>query len=367
MIKLLLKHWNELKGCRFRMEIIWKTAAILWILAYQIFLICFLLRFLLPMLSLKGMILCGGLFLLQLLLSFLLLRLFYRSFSRLVIRTDKRFVTMEKTNRSLTEINKRQPFAGVLEEYLEYFRNSVEREYSAKLLQKQAELDSMQSQINPHFLYNTLDSIRGQALEDGCPETAEMIESLSVLFRYTVGQRQDILTLAQEFKNVDHYIKIQQYRFRGRFEVKRKIEEDDRRVLSCLLPKLTLQPIIENAIYHGLENTWQGGEIVIEAYTTQSQLVITVSDNGEGMSSEQLKALNKKLLDNAHFTSKDSSSHRGSGMALVNVNARIKLLYGDHYGLIAYSTRDVGTKIEIVLPLLEGTDAKGTVTAELSQ
>lgn len=303
-----------------------------------------------------------SLFLVAILLELFLFYSTVRNYSDTILKTDEKFQKIEQTNLSLSAIDKKKPFAMVLNDYLEYFNSSMEREYSAKLLQKQAELDSMQSQINPHFLYNTLDSIRGQALEEGSVETAEMIESLSILFRYTIGQRGDILPLDQEFKNVDNYIKIQQYRFNNRFEVIKDIDENDSRILNCMLPKLTLQPIIENALYHGLDNVSSNGKITISAYTTQSRLIISVTDNGDGMDSEQLKALNQKLLDNIHFTTKDNSSTRGSGMALINVNARIKLLFGDKYGLIAYSTKNVGTKIEIVLPLMENNHEKGSTS-----
>lgn len=293
-----------------------------------------------------------GLLFLFLVLSFLCLRALRKRFLRIFWKMDRQFTRLERNNETLRKLDKKVRFEEVLDEYLEYFYTSVEGEYSAKLLQKQAELDYMQSQINPHFLYNTLDSIRGQAVLEGSRKTAEMIESLSILFRYTISKHGDILTLEQELSNVDNYLKLQQYRFRNRFELVKKIEEPEL-TLQYRIPKLTLQPIIENAIYHGLDDVSKNARIEIRIYTTQSRLIITIADNGKGMNSETLDLLNEVFMKNIYTTKVTDSSKSSSGMALANVNARIKLLFGERYGLTAYSTEGVGSKIQIVLPLLQ--------------
>ena len=183
-----------------------------------------------------------------------------RRYFLIVRNSERRFELMEKTNKSIRELGNDTDIETFLDKCLDYFSGAMEREYSAKILQTQAELDSMQSQINPHFLYNTLDSIRGQALELGSDEIADMIESLSVLFRYTISQRGDILTFEQELKKRRPLYKDSaQYRFENRFVIRKKIDDGDGRIYQCRMPKLTLQPIIENAIYHGLEKVVHGG------------------------------------------------------------------------------------------------------------
>lgn len=243
-------------------------------------------------------------------------------------------------------------FANNLTNIIDNLRNSLLSEYSSQLLQKQAELDAMQNQINPHFLYNTLDSIRGMALEEGSEDTAEMIESLSILFRYTISQSRSIVTIEQELSNVDNYIKIQQYRFNNRFVVKKIIDEYDDKIMSYKMPKLIIQPIIENAIYHGLDSLINKGKITIRLYTTQSRLIISISDNGKGMNNKELTLLNEKLIKGIYNTHKNPNT-TSTGIALINVNARIKLHFGEKYGLVAYSTEDIGTEIQIILPLME--------------
>ena len=236
---------------------------------------------------------------------------------------------------------------------IDRYEDAYQKEYTAQLLQKQAELDSLQSQINPHFLYNTLESIRGQAVEDGSIQTAEMIELLSRLFRYTISQRGDLFSLDQELRSVDHYLRIQQYRFDNRFEVSKTYDENDIHLLSHKIPKLSLQPIIENALYHGLENLSKPGVIEIGITTTQSRLIIYISDNGIGIEPEALHALNEKLRTYTYKAETRTAGSEHTGIAISNVNARLKLLYGQEYGLTVFSTVGLGTRVEINMPLLE--------------
>jgi len=219
-----------------------------------------------------------------------------------------------------------------------------------EFLKQQAQFDAMQSQINPHFLYNALDSIRGLAMEQEAEETANMAEALSSMFRYSISQSDDLQTLEEEIDNVRNYMKIQQYRFQNRFKL--IIDVQIKHVCEYLLPKLTLQPIIENSIYHGFDEIPENNVISITAMTTQSRLLISVSDNGSGMDDDTLLALNKRLLAGDYAPRGESSDNRSKGIALVNVNSRIKLIFGNHYGLTAYSTKGVGTEIRISLPLI---------------
>lgn len=223
------------------------------------------------------------------------------------------------------------------------------REYTASLLIKQAELNALQTQINPHFLYNTLDSIRGLALIEGQENIAKMTKALSGLFRYSISKTEDLSTFREELKNVENYMIIQQLRFSNKFVFITDIElSEETEILDCSLPKLTIQPIVENAVYHGLETKLGKGTIVISAYSTEKRLLISIEDDGIGMSQESVEAINQKLMaGNVIYRDKDEKS---TSMALVNVNDRIKLFFGEEYGLKVLSTPNIGTTVEIVLP-----------------
>jgi len=231
-----------------------------------------------------------------------------------------------------------------------FHQSPSDLDYVEQITRKQSELDALQSQINPHFLYNTLDSIRGIALSEGIAEIAHMTEALSAFFRYSVSKKSNIVTLEEELRNVDYYFAIQQYRFNNRFVLK-KVLADDHDVLDCALPKLTLQPIVENALYHGLETKIGGGTITIRVTMTERRLIINVVDDGIGIDAATLDALNKHL-DSGQPAQPQADSSRSSGIALINVNQRIKLLYGSAYGITLYSTLELGTDVELVLPLI---------------
>lgn len=232
---------------------------------------------------------------------------------------------------------------------------SISRIFSERILTKQAELAALQSQINPHFLYNTLDSIRGQALQDHMPQLAEMTEALSTFFRYSISTKDDFVTLEQELDNVKNYFTIQEYRFGSRFQMKYIFDPDDQMlIMGSLLPKLTLQPIIENAIFHGLEPKEDPGTITIRAQITQQRLLLVVSDDGVGMDEATLLEIRQRLIRGNYQEARDSS--RSAGIALTNVNARIRLYFGDMYGLTINSVQGFGTDVNITLPVTQTID-----------
>lgn len=220
------------------------------------------------------------------------------------------------------------------------------RESTAQLLKKQATLDALQSQINPHFLYNTLDCIRGQALRYGAKDIEIMTLSLSKFFRYSISNANSVVTLEEELNNVNCYLLIQQVRFNNRFIKKSYIDED---TLNCLIPKLILQPIIENAIHHGLEAKMKEGTLTLKAYITEQRLIIHVKDDGQGISQQQLERINHALASNTPI---ESSKDNRISVGLSNVNSRIKFNYGDMYGIHIYSTQGIGTNVQLNLPLV---------------
>jgi sensor histidine kinase YesM len=242
-------------------------------------------------------------------------------------------------------------FSGDVIQQISQTNQSPKMDISYTLLQKQAQLDAMQSQINPHFLYNTLDSIRGLAYTEGAVKSADMIEALSAFFRYSIGGTNDLVELQQEISSIDNYMHIQKYRFNNRYEVVKQIDPDCIDILNYRVPKLTLQPLIENAIYHGLEKKTKGGEIILRIITTQSRLIISIIDNGAGMDDATLRSLNEEF-EKERIAQPEKPRLEKGGVALVNVNARIKLLFGNNFGLTAYSTIGIGTEFQITLPLL---------------
>ena len=154
---------------------------------------------------------------------------------------------------------------------------------------------------------------------------------------------------------MDSYIKIQQYRFNNRFILEKDIKLSTKQLYNYRIPKLTLQPIVENALNHGLKDKASGGIILLHIEPTKSRLIISISDNGLGMDDELLHTINQRLaqpiMDSVSSEYKQSNSN--SGIALVNVNARLKLIFGNRFGLNAYSTKNFGTEIQVSLPLVK--------------
>ncbi|MGI6070035.1 MAG: sensor histidine kinase [Blautia sp.] len=290
--------------------------------------------------SLLYTVLCAGLF-------FLLKKKIYDPICTIeVVLTG---ASKGKTNFTLDSMRQPKYLSSIFKELnalLNNIQDLMVRESNAQLMKKEATLDALQSQINPHFLYNTLDCIRGQALRYGTKDIEIMTLSLSKFFRYSISNANSMVTLEEELNNVNCYLLIQQIRFSNRFIKKSYIDED---TLNCLIPKLILQPIIENAIHHGLESKLEEGTLTLKAYITEQRLVINVKDNGCGMSQQQLERINQALAASAPIkSSKDSRISVG----LSNVNSRIKFHYGDMYGINVYSTQGIGTDVQINLPLI---------------
>ena len=224
------------------------------------------------------------------------------------------------------------------------------RQNSAQIFDKQTELTALQSQINPHFLYNTLETIRGQALLDGNDEIARMTEALGAFFRYSISRKGTMVTLRDELANINNYMLIQQYRFSNRFSLETVIDEEDEAAYECMVPRLIIQPVVENAIFHGLEDMDENGKVTIEILLTEENLILMISDNGKGIPEEELEALNRRIhSDDRKLLEPQGSSNR-TGIALPNIDRRLRLLYGDGYGVNVYSTPGQGTDVEILIP-----------------
>lgn len=214
---------------------------------------------------------------------------------------------------------------------------------------RQAQYLALQNQINPHFLYNTLEGIRSEALIAGNNSISSMCEALATFFRYTISHVQNLVSLSQELENTKNYFYIQQFRFGERLSMNIKFHDDcEEEALRIRIPKLTLQPIVENAIVHGLECIKKNAVLNIHISLLNSRMIINVKDNGIGMRESELKSLRDALLveHNDQLNSKETG-----GIALINVNNRIKLLFGERYGLEINSTEGLGTDVMISLPI----------------
>lgn len=236
-----------------------------------------------------------------------------------------------------------------LEEWLVSWENQQQEQHSAQMMDSQSQLNALQNQINPHFLYNTLECIRSEALLQDCGSIAEMSHALAAFFRYSISRRENIVTVEDELRNIHNYFFIQQFRFGNRFALEVRDLEDGA-VMDCLIPKMTMQPVVENCIFHGLEPKASFGHVTITLDRTETLLRIVISDDGVGMAPETLEKMRRSMRDTV--PARQNGTSHGNGIAMHNVNQRIKLIYGEEYGVQIYSTENVGTDVEILLPLV---------------
>lgn len=225
--------------------------------------------------------------------------------------------------------------------------NACENNYILQYTSKSTDLYMLQNQINPHFLYNTLDSIRWHALHNHAPEVAKMLEILAAYFRYSIDLKDAVVTIYDELKNIKDYFSIQRYRFSDRLNLEIHYETED--VLKASIPKMTLQPLIENAIFHGLERKATDGLITVKIFHTRRTLYVRVQDNGQGIPIEKLHSINEKI-ENELRVNKNSAYQKSENLALWNINQRIRLFFGQDYGMHLYSTESEGTTVVISLP-----------------
>lgn len=217
------------------------------------------------------------------------------------------------------------------------------------LVRKRIELSMLQNQINPHFLYNTLESIRSKAVIDKQIEIAEMTENLSKFFRYCISHKENLVKMEEELNHIRCYFYIQKYRFEDRFDMEIAMENEE--ISQYYIPRLTIQPIVENAMLHGLEKVKRKGLIKIVLKTVSERLVLTISDNGAGMDSQQLKQLNDRMKQPVYDAGQAGSRH--SSIALANVNTRIKLTFGEEYGIHYRSVCGMGTDAYVTIPVID--------------
>ena len=224
-------------------------------------------------------------------------------------------------------------------------QNLIKEAYDAKiqaeqlkLTQSEAEFKALASQINPHFLYNSLETIRMKAFCSGDKETAALVKKLGKIMRRCLEVKDSAVTLGSELEFTENYLELQKARFGDRisYSIVNEVEKD------YLILPLVIQPVVENAFVHGVESSKVNGKIDIKIRHQGNSVIIDVIDNGCGMSPERLEEIKHKLIEN------DTSS--GKSIGLTNVNSRIKMAYGDSCGLTISSVEGKGTKVSITLP-----------------
>ena len=212
----------------------------------------------------------------------------------------------------------------------------IEKVYKMELTQKQAELEFLQMQINPHFLYNALDTISWMALAKGNMDVSEMTIALAELLRATI-KKESFITLREEMNTVKDYLLIQQERFGDKISAEYFVEED---AYSCMVPNFILQPVIENAIIHGLEPKIEKGKVSINISIQDEFLTFLVEDNGVGMDEKEILDLYKKCREN----------NTKQSIGLKNVYRRLLLCYGEASMLKIESKKEQGTRISFLIP-----------------
>lgn len=224
-----------------------------------------------------------------------------------------------------------------IESMVGHLKRLIDKNTEQEKQRRRTELALLQAQINPHFLYNTLDAIVWLIESGEISEAVTMVSSLSSYFRFSLSRGKNVITLAEEEQHIRSYLEIQQVRYRDLMEYNIDIPD---RLKYFILPKLTLQPLVENALYHGIKNRRRKGFIRVNGRTQDELLILEVEDDGPGMTQERLNEV-RESLENGNI----------EGFGLRAVHQRIRILFGVEYGLSVESTEDIGTKITVTIPM----------------
>ncbi len=252
------------------------------------------------------------------------------------------YATEEKYLRRSDEIGTLyNEYNSMLDEQSTYIKN----EYQNKLITLDSQMKSLESQINSHFLYNTLESVNSLAELHGVDSISQISIALGNMLRYSIKAKSELVCLSEEMANVWDYVAIQQIRFEDKFTLHLNIPEE---MYSLKVLKLIFQPIVENALLHGLLHTSKGGTISIHGSYDKNFLYFDISDNGSGMDEEQLLSIQNALKEKPHF--KELGKRSTQSIGLSNINSRIELYYGSGYGLQITSELHQGTTVSIKVP-----------------
>ena len=239
----------------------------------------------------------------------------------------------EAGNESVAEI---KVLSDSFEHMAKMTKQLMERVRKEEITLRKTELKALQAQINPHFLYNTLDSIQWMCEQGKNEDAVEMVGALAKLFRISISRGKELIPIRDEMRHAESYLIIQSYRYKNQFTYEFFIDPD---LEDCLCNKITVQPLIENAIYHGIDRMVDEGKITIRVQKADdNDIFIEIEDNGVGMSEEQCK----RILEKEHSDS--------SGIGVKNVNDRLKIYFGEKYGISIKSELDEGTTVTVRIP-----------------
>ena len=288
---------------------------------------------------------------------FLLLFLYLLGkFTRPLVRLGKMAETVKRGNLEVRSNIRGNDEIGYLghsfDLMLEQIKQMIVEVTQTQMRKRKAELAMLQAQINPHFLFNVLNSIRMKVMRKGDLDSAEMISSLSKLLRMTIIQDKGAILLHEELSTVHDYVKLMNMRQKEEVELKLELSPD---TLMQSVPRFFLQPIIENSLIHGLSQ--QAGTIIITTWSEQANFFICVADNGKGMDEQGLADLQSKLdrFDEGTGDTKESLRHL-SGIGMTNVCERMRLAYGESFRIVVDSALGLGTKITMTIPRQEEVD-----------
>ena len=238
------------------------------------------------------------------------------------------------------EVDELDMIAISIDEMSESLQYNINKNYIAEVKQKQAEINALQSQIKPHFLYNTLEVIRMSALSSKNKEVAQMIYNLASMFRYSTYNNGSLVSIRDEIKHSKMYLSLCSTRYKGMLDY--SIHVDDK-YLDYLVPKFTIQPILENAINHGLRKGFYDNYIKVTIKEIDEGIEISIKDNGNGMSEEAISKIKDELEKNIQ---------KPNSIGLMNINNRLKLNFGEQYGIYINSRMNEGTTVSIKIPVL---------------
>lgn len=246
-------------------------------------------------------------------------------------------------------------------EKIQILMDRNEEEQTAK---RKAELRALQAQIKPHFLYNTLDTIKWMALEYGAKDIAQMTKSLTKLFQISLSKGREVITIEDEITHIKQYLYIQKVRYEDKLNYSIECEESLKKEV---IIKLILQPIVENAIYHGIKPKIGTGNIWIRCEREKNNMVLCVINDGVDFEEKRLCELRKSLKSIDKIDKyKDGNKNGTSGYGLLNIQERIRLLYVDKYGIEIFPRQEGGTKVKVTLPIIPLTSMKGEQNVENS-
>lgn len=273
-----------------------------------------------------------------------------KAISRPIRDLSEEMKTITLNEYSGSTLESREDEIGILQDSFNHMitRNKelIAQQYQAKLEKRNAQLRALQAQINPHFMYNTLQVIGGMALEKDAPEVYSVTLALSDILRYSLNFSKEMVCLEEEVEYLKSYVMIQNERFGGKVQLKLELEPDTRK---CLIPKLILQPLAENSFEHGLLNKAGDWLLTVESHTTpEGDLLICIKDNGIGFDSERLAQIREKIeLDTV------KALNSGSHIGLANVHARIKLRSAkEGHGVSIDSSPETGTTVSVRMQAL---------------